>query len=78
MTHILHFLIYNVLLPSQHQELHLQLYSIGESRINEKSIKGRVKKIWNFRDLVGGWVRKSPFSRFKKNNKYALKMHKNA
>ena len=43
--------------------------------------KGRVqlkKKIWNFPDLVGGWVWKSPFSRFKKIKKYALKMHKNA
>jgi len=31
--------------------------------------KGRVqkqKKIWNFPDLVGGWVWKSPFSRFEK------------
>ena len=32
--------------------------------------KGRV--------LVGGWVWKSPFSRFKRIKKYALKMHKNA
>ena len=31
------------------------------------------KNIWNFPDLVGGWVWKSPFSRFKKKN--ALKMH---
>ena len=36
------------------------------------------KKIWNFPELVGGWVWKSPFSRFKKIKKYALKMHKNA
>ena len=41
--------------------------------------KGSIKKkIWNFPDLVGGWVRKSPLSRFKKIKKYALKMHKNA
>ena len=41
-----------------------------------RSTKGRVqlkkKKIWNFPDLVGGWVWKSPFSRFKK-EKNALK-----
>ena len=32
------------------------------------------KKIWNFPDLVGGWVWKSPLSRVKR--KYALKVIK--
>ena len=38
--------------------------------------KGRVqlkKKILNFADLVGGWVWKNAFSRFKKNKKICSK-----
>ena len=36
--------------------------------------KGSIKKkkIWNFPDLVGGWVWKSPFSRSKKIKKYLI------
>ena len=38
--------------------------------------KGSIKKIiWNFPDLVDGWIWKSPFSDLKK---YGLKMLKNA
>ena len=33
---------------------------------NHKGSEGFKKKIWNFPDLVGWWVWKSPFSRFKK------------
>ena len=55
----------------------------NKKKLVEISTKGRFqkkkkKKIWNFPDLVGGWVWKSQFSRFKKIKKYALKMHKNA
>ena len=50
----------------------MTLFTFG-SVIGKGSIK---KKILNFPDLVGGWVRKSPFSRFEKNKKYALKMPK--
>ena len=38
-----------------------------DSPLKKLSIReGFTKKIWNFPDLVGGWVWKSPFSRFKK------------
>ena len=40
--------------------------------------KGRLqlKKKSDFPDLLGGWVWKSPFSRFKKIKKYVLRKHK--
>ena len=60
------------------QRMSVEKVTFVKLLLTYKSSKGRVQSKFFFPDLVGGWVWKSPFSRLKKNKKYAHKMHKNA